>query len=228
MSDVARYLPLSQRPPVDESGVSGDWRPLIAEGLSLVTDMLETLSPEQWDRDSLCAGWRVRDVAGHLVWWLGSSLPAIVTGGLRTIVRDRVSPLRLTDVEARRAGDADPAAILRSLRAIAAARAAGTGRAGVGDLAEVVVHGYDIGRAVDYPLAFPARATGAVALARSLAAPMPVRAVVRHRSLRATDAGWTVGHGAEIAAPAEALLLFLYGRTGMPPRLSPGGTTPAA
>lgn len=228
MSDVARHLPLSMRPPVDETGVSGDWRPLIAESLTLVADLLTTLPVDDWDRASLCDGWRVRDAAGHLVWWLGSSLPAIVAGGVRTVLRDRVSPLRLTDVEARRAGDADPDEIIRSLRSIAAARAAGTGRKRVGELAEVVIHGYDIGGALGHPLAFPARATGAVALARSLAAPVPVKAVVRHRSLRATDAGWTVGHGTEIAAPAEALLLFLYGRTGMPPRLTPEGTTPAA
>src|SRR5690242_14314958 len=31
-----------------------------------LADLLETLSPEDWEHPSLCTGWRVRDVAGHL------------------------------------------------------------------------------------------------------------------------------------------------------------------
>ena len=30
-------------------------------------ELLETLTPEQWDAPSLCAEWRVRDVVGHMV-----------------------------------------------------------------------------------------------------------------------------------------------------------------
>ena len=31
-----------------------------------LVDLFETLTPQQWDTASLCAGWTVRDVAGHL------------------------------------------------------------------------------------------------------------------------------------------------------------------
>ena len=30
-------------------------------------ELLETLTPEQWNAPSLCAGWRVRDVVAHMV-----------------------------------------------------------------------------------------------------------------------------------------------------------------
>ena len=30
-------------------------------------ELLETLTPEQWDTPSLCAEWQVRDVVGHMV-----------------------------------------------------------------------------------------------------------------------------------------------------------------
>jgi uncharacterized protein (TIGR03083 family) len=30
-------------------------------------EILETLTPEQWDAPSLCTEWRVRDVVGHMV-----------------------------------------------------------------------------------------------------------------------------------------------------------------
>lgn len=32
-----------------------------------MADFLESLSAEQWEAPSLCAGWRVRDVAAHVV-----------------------------------------------------------------------------------------------------------------------------------------------------------------
>lgn len=230
MSDVAKHLPLSQRPGVDESTVSADWRPLMAECLTMITNLLETLAPDDWDRDSLCTGWQTRDVAGHLIWRLGSSRTGIIVSGVHTVLRERMSPLRLVDVEARRAGSAAPAQLVRSLRGIASARAAGTGRKGVGELAEIVVHGFDISRALNRQIAFPPRATGAVALAKILTAPPAIKAVVRHRTLRASDAGWEIGHGASIAAPAEALILFLYGRAGMPgaSAVSPESTPPGA
>lgn len=32
-----------------------------------LADFLETLTPQRWDAESLCQGWRVRDVAAHVV-----------------------------------------------------------------------------------------------------------------------------------------------------------------
>jgi hypothetical protein len=58
--------------------------------------------------------------------------------------------------------------------------------------------------------------SGAVALARAAAAPLPVRAVIRGRTLKATDAGWEFGSGPELAGTARELVLFLYGRGPVP------------
>ena len=58
--------------------------------------------------------------------------------------------------------------------------------------------------------------SGAVALARALAAPLPIRAVVKGRTLTATDAGWDFGSGPELAGTARELVLFLYGRGPVP------------
>ncbi len=41
------------------------WAALEPERFSLA-DMLEGLSPDQWEQPSLCARWRVRDVAAHV------------------------------------------------------------------------------------------------------------------------------------------------------------------
>ena len=213
MSDFTNHLPLSQRSGDDESAVTGDRRPLIGQTLHLVADLLESLDAADWDRPSLCAGWRVRDVAGHLVWRVGSTGPELARSAASAVLRDRVSPLKVLDATARRAAEAPPAELTRRLREIADARLAGHGRHGVHELAEAVVHGYDIARALDRTLNVPANSTGAVALARTVAAPAGIKAVVRGRTLVAADAGWTIGRGPKIEGTAEAHILFLYGRS---------------
>ena len=59
-----------------------------------VADLLETLAPREWDAPSLCAGWRVRDVAGHL-----SIVPTITTRQLIAAApRGRFDPKRTNTV----------------------------------------------------------------------------------------------------------------------------------
>jgi uncharacterized protein (TIGR03083 family) len=41
------------------------WRAIDAERVSLA-DLLDSLGEQEWEIPSLCAGWRVRDVAAHL------------------------------------------------------------------------------------------------------------------------------------------------------------------
>ena len=52
-----------------------------------LADFLETLSPAEWDRPSLCRGWRVRDVVAHVAWAaMQPQLPTMlgyVRGGFR-------------------------------------------------------------------------------------------------------------------------------------------------
>ena len=43
-----------------------DYFPVIAAERRAVADMLDGLSPQQWETQSLCSGWSVRDVAAHL------------------------------------------------------------------------------------------------------------------------------------------------------------------
>ena len=45
--------------------VDSSWRVIASERRSLA-DLLEQLTDEQWETPSLCAGWRVRDVAAHI------------------------------------------------------------------------------------------------------------------------------------------------------------------
>jgi uncharacterized protein (TIGR03083 family) len=213
MADFANYLPLSQRVQSDESGAGSDWREPLAATLNATADLLSTLSTEHWETPSMCGGWRVRDVAGHLVWRLGSSnreLVSSVAGAFRS--GHFVNPNRAIDSLSRAAAEAEPAELIGRIREIATAKACGSGRHGIAELSEAVVHGYDLAYPLGLTLPVAATASGAVALRRSLTAPTGIKAVLRGRTLVATDAGWRLGHGPKLEGTAEGLVLFLFGR----------------
>ena len=70
------------------------WQMIEAERLSLA-DLLESLSPDQWEAPSLCTEWRVRDVAAHVAmtpaglgWWPILSGVAKARGDLWAFGRD--------------------------------------------------------------------------------------------------------------------------------------------
>lgn len=191
MADFSRYLPLSQRATVDETGVSNDWRPFVAERLHHLLTVVEALPAEGWDAPARGGG-SVASILAGLVDRLG------------TTRRQRLAS-RLGAAE--RAASLAPDAVLAALRGFAAARAAGRGPHGIGELVAVVTAELAIGSNIGLPV----RVSGAVALHLSLAAPLPIRAAIRDRALLASDAGWRFGIGAPVEAPAEELLAFLCG-----------------
>ncbi|TFB99776.1 maleylpyruvate isomerase family mycothiol-dependent enzyme [Cryobacterium adonitolivorans] len=215
MADFARLLPLSLRSVGNESGVNARWSGHLAATLTAIADLLAGLTPEQWEAQSLCTGWRVRDVAGHLVWRLGSTKRELVGSATRAYVGHFVRPARAIDVVSRAAASAEPEQLVARLREIAAAKAT-TGRGGIVELTEAVVHGLDVAHPLGLTLPIHATAGGAVALRRSLIAPTEITAVLRTRRLVATDAEWSVGHGEPLRGQASELILFLFGRGPLP------------
>lgn len=216
MADFANFLPLSQRRPGNESGANSDWHGHLGATLTATADLLASLREEQWNLPSQCAGWRVRDVAGHLVWRLGNSNQELLRSGARAYIGHFVNPKRAIDVLSRAAAEAEPAELVARIRQIAADKAAGQGRHGITELTEAVVHGYDIAHPLDRRLPVAPTASGAVALRRSLIAPTEIKAVLKVRTLVATDADWQVGRGTELPGTAEEFVLFLFGRGGLP------------
>ena len=225
MAEFARLLPLSLRSVGNESGVNARWSGHLAATLTAIADLLAGLTPEQWEAESLCAGWRVRDVAGHLVWRLGSSKRELVGSASRAYFGHYLRPSRAIEAVSRAAASAEPDRLVARLREIAAARAA-TGRGGITDLTEAVVHGLDLAHPLGLTLPIHATAGGAVALRRSLIAPTEIKAVLRTRRLVATDAEWSVGHGTPLRSTAPELILFLFGRGPLPANTPPVPPSP--
>jgi hypothetical protein len=206
MSDVAKYLPLSQTARGDESGVSSDWSGQLA--------LVENVRPEELDGEGLVAGTRVRDVAGHLCWRLGTPRPARIRAVLRQMLTARQGAAAA--VRALAASTAHQASLVATIRGLAATAAQSGTRSSIADLSVAVVDGLDVALSTGRVLAIDGVATGAVALARSLSAPTPIRAVVRERTLTATDADWSVGIGRALPGTAAQIVLFLWGRADVP------------
>ncbi|MEV0033599.1 maleylpyruvate isomerase family mycothiol-dependent enzyme [Nocardia sp. NPDC050793] len=178
-------------------------RGMLVEERAELIELLRDLSAEDWETPSLCAGWSVRDVVGHLLY---DTIAPLTYGGV--VVRcgfsiDRVNGLL---VEKARALSTDR---LIDMFENAAGTLSRFGPALV--LADLFVHQQDIRRPLGRTRTIPADR-----LRRALEHPDPLtRPGRRSKGLRlvATDLDWACGSGPEVRGRAEALALAVVGRT---------------
>jgi len=175
-----------------------------------IADLLESLSPAEWDAESLCPGWRVRDVAGHLgqvptlrLWDMVAAAP-----------KARFNPHRINTLLAVRAGSREPGDIVATLRAHAADRRTAAGLDVRNGLFDAVVHSQDIALPLgrDFPVP-PEYSRRGLQRVWDMGWPFRARRRLAGLTLRATDTDWRAGAGPEVSGPALALLLLLTGRT---------------
>ena len=178
-------------------------RQLVADERTDLVAFLRTLSDEDWETPSLCAGWRVRDVVGHLLYdavpassYLGSAARLRsadrINGHWVTKAKD-ISPPALADMLGSSAG--------RGLFATLAPRIA---------LADALVHHQDIRRPLGRERTIPAPRLLSV-----LDHPDPFAHPWRRaRGLRlvATDVRWSKGDGPTVRGSGEAIALAVAGR----------------
>ncbi|GAB2682980.1 maleylpyruvate isomerase family mycothiol-dependent enzyme [Nocardia goodfellowii] len=174
---------------------------LASERLELVT-LLRTLTDAEWETPSLCAGWTVRDVVGHLLW-------------------DGIGPLAFGAIVARNGFSVDKSNgyLVRKARALTTEQLVNKFEAETGALskftpilalADTLVHQQDIRRPLNRPRTIPAERLRWV-----LDNPDPFAFPwKRTDGLRfvATDLDWSKGRGPEVRGPGEALALAVGGR----------------
>ena len=206
----------------------GDVWAAVADERVRLADELATLAPADWEVASPCAGWRARDVVGHLVHLAEGTYGRLAVDMAR---RGRgVFPNRMLDAMAKATARAEPAELTERLRAAAGGRFRAPGAPPAAALAELVVHGEDIRRPLGRPA--PERAPESLVPLLALYRRVGVyftRAGSRGVRLVATDADWSAGSGPEVRGPALALLLAMAGRTPAPGELTgeAAGTLPA-
>jgi uncharacterized protein (TIGR03083 family) len=175
---------------------------------------LSSLTPAQWDEPSLCQGWRVRDVAVHLL----VDEPLEQLGVVRAVAkaatmkfsvhrinewwvarnRERPTPTIVTAFD----GPWRPGRISKMLGPQTGIRA-------------VVIHHQDMRRALAIPRVVPAeRVRAALDMVLTPFGSTNLGSAERAAGLRlqADDIDWSWGDGPEVTGPAEALLLAVAGR----------------
>jgi uncharacterized protein (TIGR03083 family) len=197
--------------------------PVIIAHRRAVADLLSTLTELEWETPSLCAGWRVRDVAAHLAMIPNPPSPGAM---LVETVRARGSFHRLNHDIAVRYAQRPPADLVGELRRYADSHRLPVVTNYRNVLFDILVHSQDIaiplGR--ELPLPVDAAAAGATRVWR-MGWPFWARRRLRGLQLSATDTGWSAGRGERVTGTIAALLLLLTGRTGTAlPRLTGPGT----
>lgn len=174
-----------------------------------LADLLETLTDEEWDRASLCQGWRVRDVAAHIISTSDYSTAAMLTGAIRA----RGNFDRMIDRMAREQGSRPTGEIVARYRRNAASRRKPPMVKPLDPLMDVLIHSQDIAVPLDrdYPMPVePAREVGRHIWTRGF----PFQAQRRCAGTRfvATDVDFEIGEGATVRGPVAAIVLTLTGR----------------
>ena len=170
--------------------------------------LLEGLTPEQWDSPTLCDGWRVRDVVGHVIGYDPLSRAQIarrMAKGLFT--RGGANTLSVAEY-----GCKSPEELTALMRRYAVPQGLTAGFGGKIALTDGMIHQQDIRRPLGIPRSIPVESLQ-TALEFTKWAPRLLGALqVRGVRLVATDLDWAYGNGPEVRGSGEALLMAMAGR----------------
>jgi uncharacterized protein (TIGR03083 family) len=192
-----------------------DHRTLMWDETADIGDLLDEIDDRDLDAPSLCDGWRVRDVIGHMLYghttpiWRIAADMARFRGDVERGSFERSRAL---------AGRCSPAE-LRGLWAREIVE--GHARRGISRLipskvafVDHLIHHQDIRRPLGRPRHIPGeRLRAALDLLPVIRTSMfATRPKVRGLRLEATDVGWAWGAGPLVAGPGEALVMACGGR----------------
>ena len=173
-----------------------------------MADTLERLSPEQWDRPSLCDGWTVRDVGAHLSMAqasMGEVLGPMLRQGFRYDATIKYAALRSPRTHEQ---------IVATIRGFLGSRRKAPMITDLEPLIDILVHNQDIAVPLGLQHAMPPEAAAAAA-DRVLSTPWPLRRWKASEVTRlvATDTDWSWGQGEVVESTMQEHLLVLTGRT---------------
>jgi uncharacterized protein (TIGR03083 family) len=186
---------------------SSPWPLIHGEREALVNDLAE-LTDEQWATASLCPGWSVRDVLGHL------TATAKMTPGAFFADLARAG-FRFNDMSDKRIAAEATAAPADGLAELRRHLTDTTHPPGPAEamLGEAVVHGEDIRRPLGIKRAYPPEAVTRVAdFFKGSNLLIGTKRRIAGLGLRANDLEWATGSGPEVTGPALSLLVAMTGR----------------
>jgi uncharacterized protein (TIGR03083 family) len=185
-----------------------DLKVLAQEERTDLLALLCDLGEEEWNAQSLCSRWSVRDVATHVVSYDELSVPALVG----TFVRGGIKVSGVNAVALNRYSDLQTDAVIDLLARNLSPSGLPAGFGGGIALTDGTIHHQDIRRALGRPRTIPSHRLEPV-LDFALGAPtLPAKKNAKALKLTATDVDWTTGDGPEVSGPGEAILMAMAGR----------------
>ena len=194
-----------------------------------VIDLLDELTPAEWETLSLCDGWTVRDVAAHLTLQQLTLGSALLTG-----LRHPGSMNHIIQASARDRARLPTDRLIESIHGMVGSRRHNVGVTPLETLIDIVVHGQDIAIPLGRELAVLPRAAATTAdrlwwsrSTRLGRLKSKVFSGVNLQGLRfvATDADWSAEEGDEVRGPLLSIVLSLSGRAAGADALSGPGAS---
>ncbi len=190
-----------------------DYERLRLEVLAGISETAHGLAEEQWDAESLCEGWRVRDVVSHMCLGYKTPFPAMI---LKVGRRGFNVPRASLEESISFGSDHSPAEILLVFDGIWTQNT----RKGISrvipqkeGLVDHVIHHQDIRRPLGLGLDLPEKPlVAALDVVPTLGGFVGAKARVSGLRLVADDVGWSAGSGPEVRGAGEAILLAASGR----------------
>jgi uncharacterized protein (TIGR03083 family) len=184
------------------------WPQIHAERRALLDD-LEGLPEDRWSTPSLCDGWTVHQVLGHVT----ATAHTSVGGFFANLAKSGFRFDTMIRKGAERESSGSPKETLSALRDDVDATVHPPGPMDTW-LGEIVVHSEDIRRPLGIHHEVPPEALRRVATFYTKSnAIIGGRNRAKDLTLRATDVEWTAGSGPEVTGPLLSLVLAITGRS---------------
>jgi uncharacterized protein (TIGR03083 family) len=184
-------------------------REAIAAERRELAELLGGWPAPSWDRPTLCAGWRVREVVAHMTMPFRYSAAKF---GLE-VIKSKGNFSRMADRCARRDAAAGPGELVASLRDNQCHPWQPPGGGFEGALTHDVIHGLDITAALEAGRRVPEARLRVVL--DTITRPRSIKhfgADLSGIELRAEDIDWSFGRGTPMPGQAQDLALVLCGR----------------
>jgi len=187
-------------------------------------ELVEGLQPQDWDMPSLCEGWTVRHVVGHLALATQETFRDIVIG----MIRARGNFDRMVKQTAiAQAQQFEPGVLIDQIRATASSTRRAPMSSPLDPLVDIIVHTQDIARPLE--LTYTPKPDHVTPALDHAVESRWYGGIKRFAdvALQATDTAWTAGGGDQAAAGvAIDLLLMATGRAAGLGKLSGPGVAP--
>lgn len=198
------------------SDVRPPWR-LVFEERQDILAFLRSLTADQWGMPSLCVGWRIKDVAAHLL--VDEPVQAGMSRRvLPLLAKQGFSPDRLNSAWIAQNHLRAPGSIIESFRedSLRGVSVIGHLLGPAVALRALLIHHQDMRRPLHIERVVPPERLVAALDAlvkRKGSVSVGSRSRARGLRLRAVDVAWSHGDGPEVFGPGEAIVMALAGRS---------------